>query len=63
VMSFCPSVCWVPLYRSSETITRMRVEPGRARPSVPFRALTARVKSSYLPAALNSATWARTARG
>jgi len=52
VMSFCPSACWVPLYRPSETITRMRVEPGRARPSAPSGALTARVKSSYLPAAL-----------
>src|ERR1039458_5596096 len=63
VMSFCPSACWVPLYRPSKTITRMRVEPGRARPSAPSRALTARVKSSYLPAALNSATWAGTAPG
>jgi hypothetical protein len=56
VMSFCPSACWVPLYRPSETTTRMRVLLGRDRPSAPSRALTAVAKSSRLPAALNSAT-------
>src|ERR1039458_8602283 len=44
-------------------MTRMRVAPGRDRPSAPSRALTARVKSSYLPTALNSATRAGTAPG
>jgi len=63
VMSFCPSACWVPLYRPSETITRMREVPGAARPRAPSRALTAVVKSSYLSVALNSVTLAGTAPG
>jgi len=54
VMSFCPSACWVPLYRPSATITRMRVLPGRDRLSAPSRALTAVVKSSCLSAARSS---------
>jgi hypothetical protein len=59
VMSFRPSACRVPLYRPSDTITRMRVLPGRDRPSAPSRALTARVKSSYSTSGMSASTLGR----